>query len=159
MRSPLRLGSAALCGFTLLLTSGCGKVDPTARLAELNSSNVQRLSNIYVSFQSAHALNGPRNEGDLRRFVERLRPAALERIGIDPNGIDSLFLSERDGQPFVIRYGVRGSVMGSNEPVIFEAEGSDGRRMVGFLNSTSREVDEAEYDQLWTQGARALASG
>ncbi|MEN0110145.1 MAG: hypothetical protein AAF805_05440, partial [Planctomycetota bacterium] len=85
--------------------------------------------------------------------------AKLERIGVDAASIDGLFVSERDGQPFNIRFGVRGSAMGSKEPVVFEAEGEDGRRMVGFLNMTSKEVESPEYDRLWDQGARALAAG
>ena len=40
-------------------------------------------------------------------------------------------------------------MMGCSEPVIFEAEGADGKRMVGFLNMEQREVDEAEYNDLW----------
>ena len=60
-----------------------------------------------------------------------------------------LFVSPRDNQPFKIRYGVQGSIMGSSEPVIFEATGVDGKREVGFLNMTEKEVDAAEYDALW----------
>ena len=44
--------------------------------------------------------------------------------------------------------------MGSSEPVIFEAVGVDGKREVGFLNMTQREVDAAEYDQLFAGKGR-----
>jgi hypothetical protein len=92
---------------------------------------------------------GPGNEVEFKKFISGYNPAKLTRIGIDPNAIDELFINERDEEPFKIRYSVAGSAMGSSEPVIFESIGDDGKRLVGFLNMEQREVDEAEYDNLW----------
>ena len=69
---------------------------------------------------------------------------------MDIDNIDELFVSERDGQPFKIRWGMVSRVRGPSQPVIFEAEGVEGKRQVGFTSSKMQEVDSAEYDRLWT---------
>lgn len=140
----------AACLLLLAAVAGCGGgTDGNATLAELNSTNIKRLANLYFTYQLSNDFRGPKDEADFKKFLSSVDPEKLTRIGIDPNAIDALFVSQRDNQPFKVRYGVRGSAMGSSEPVIFEAEGVDGKREVGFLNMTQREVDAAEYDALW----------
>jgi hypothetical protein len=136
------------------LVTGCSNSsDPVDTLASVNETNLQRLANLYFTYQSKHDWRGPADEAEFKSFLRGYNPAKLTRIGIDPNKIDDLFLSERDGQPFKIRYGIPGSSMGSSAPVIFEATGIGGKRLVGFLNMQQREVDAAEYDALWSSPA------
>lgn len=148
-----------LVTFSLILglLAGCsGSADPVNALAKANESNIQRLANLYLAYQSDNNWAGPPDEVAFKEFIKAYSPKKLERIGIDPAQVDQLFVSERDGQPFKIRYKVVGNMMGSTEPVVFEAEGAGGQRMVGFLNMTQREVDAAEYDSLWAgKGAEA----
>jgi hypothetical protein len=143
----------ALC-FSILAAAvfgGCSNgTDPGDTLASVNETNLERLANLYITFQSKHDWRGPRDEAEFKAFIRGYNPAKLTRIGIDPNKIDELFLSERDGEPFKIRYGVPGTAMGSSEPVVFEATGDGSTRLVGFLNMQQREVDAAEYDALWS---------
>lgn len=146
-----------LCGILVVaVVAGCTKSSPESTLASLNESNVQRLTNLYFAYQKSHDFNGPKDEQDFRQFVQGISADKLQRIGVDPTSIDGVFVSERDAQPFKIRYRVKGSIMGTQEPVVFESQGVDGKRMVGFLNMTQREVDAAEYDQLW--GSKAVAT-
>jgi hypothetical protein len=77
----------------------------------------------------------------------------LANIGVDPAALDQLFVSGRDGEPFRVRYGVPGHILGSNAPVVFESSGVDGKRIVGFLNMTTQEVDNVEYERLWSGAA------
>jgi hypothetical protein len=143
----------AVCFGTLfaVLVAGCSNSNNAeSALASANGSNLQRLANLYLAYQSEHEWRGPQDEAAFKNFLHGIKPATLERIGIDPSQIDALFISERDGQPFKVRYGVPGNVMGSSEPVIFEANGDGTHRQVGFLNMTQREVDAAEYDALWS---------
>jgi hypothetical protein len=143
---------ALLAGFV----TGCSNGNNAeSALASANGTNLQRLSNLYMGFQSENNWRGPADEAEFKKFLHSYNPANLQRIGIDPSKIDELFISERDGQPFKIRYGVPGNVMGSSEPVVFEATGDGSTRLVGFLNMTQREVDAAEYDALW--GAKPAA--
>lgn len=137
---------ALLAGFV----AGCSNSsNPESALASVNGTNLQRLANLYIAYQSENDWRGPADEAEFKEFLRNYNPANLQRIGIDPSKIDELFISERDGEPFKIRYGVAGSVMGSSEPVVFEATGDGAHRQVGFLNMTQREVDAAEYDALW----------
>lgn len=130
--------------------SGCRKnINPEDALAQANATNLQRLANLYVAFQMENDWHGPADEAKFKEFLRNYNPKKLTRIGIDPNAIDGLFVSERDGQKFRIRYSVLGNMMGSSEPVVFEAKGVDGKRLIGFLDMNLREVDDAEYDALW----------
>ena len=133
-----------------LLSTGCFRSkDPNAALAAANSNNIQRLANLYFTYQMKHSWKGPADEAEFKEFLRSYNPDKLSRIGIDPTAIDDLFISERDEQPFKIRYSVPGSMMGSSEAVIFESEGVGGKRMVGSLDMQQREVESSEYDDLW----------
>lgn len=143
---------ALRCGCLLggLLVGCSSRTDPASAIAKVNETNLQRLANLYFTYQSKHEWRGPANEAELKTFLRGYNPSKLTRIGIDPNAIDKLFISERDGQPFKIRYGVVGSAMGCTKPVIFESAGVGEKRLVGFLNMQQREVDESEYNSLWS---------
>lgn len=144
-------GSGRLClGLLLCALASCsGSDDGTAGLAQANSTNLDRLANLYFTYQTKNEFRGPPDEASFKEFIRNFNAQKLARIGVDPKNVDALFSSERDGQSFKLRYGVKGSAMGSSEPVIFEATGVDGKRRVGFLNMTARDVDQAEYDSLW----------
>ncbi len=138
------------CCLLIAVSPGCDRtVDPTEVIARVNETNMQRLANLYFTFQMKHGWRGPVDELEFKEFIHGLNPRKLSRIGIDPSAIDALFISERDGQAFKIRYSVAGSAMGSSEPVIFESVGVGGKRLVGLLNMEQREVDEADYNDLW----------
>jgi len=140
------MGSCLLLGVLF----GCAQdVNQDEAIAKVNATNIQRLANLYFTYQMNNEWQGPADEGAFKAFIRGYNPGKLARIGIDPSAVDELFVSERDGQPFQIRYSVAGSVRGSSEPVIFESVGVGGKRLVGFLNMVQREVDEAEYNDLW----------
>jgi hypothetical protein len=98
-------------------------------------------------------VGGPADEAVFREFIRTYDAKKLARIGVDPQAFDALFVSDRDGQPFKIRYGVPGSARGSREPVIFESQGVDGKWQVGFLDMDVREADDEEYERLWSGNA------
>ena len=147
--------------FMAVVTSvaGCNNTaDPTHAVAQANATNLQRLANLYFAYQMDNAtFQGPADETKFKQFIQNFDAEKLKRIGIDPSAVDALFIGDRDGEPFKIRYGVVGSVMGSTEPVIFEATGVGGQRLVGFLNMSQREVDETEYETLWAGKGAAAA--
>ena len=140
-----------LCGFLISSLAGCGSSgkDPIEELRAVNERNIQRITNLYGAYQSRSNWRGPEDEAEFKSFLKGFNPKRFTRLGIDPNKIEDLFISERDGEHFKIRYGVAGSMMGSDDPVVFEAVGIDGKREVGFLNMVTREVEAAEYDNLW----------
>lgn len=144
------------CTLVLSILAGCGgEINPNEALAKVNSTNAQRLANLYFTFHTNNEWRGPADDAEFKNYIRGLDTEKLSRIGVDSNQIDALFVSERDGEPFKIRYAVNGSAMGSTEPVVFESRGVDGKRQVAFLNMTQREVDDAEYQSLWTKGAQS----
>lgn len=137
------------CLLSSLLFTGCeGKTN--SRLRELNGSQIQQLVNCYCFYQARHSYSGPKDEAEFRAFLSESRHKdAFERVGIDSSNIDSLFVSERDGKPYKIKYGLKGSMAGFFEPVVFESEGVDGEVMVGFGGSKSELMSLDESEELY----------
>lgn len=152
----VRLGGLFVLVGVMTSLIGCGDGDtPNAAISKANKTNSQRLANLYLMHQMKNKFQGPKDEAAFKAFIQQAGDEVLEPMGVDPNSVDELFVSERDGQPFVIRYGVTGGPRGSTEAVIFEQTGEGGKRMVGFLNMVQREVDASEYDQLLSAKAPA----
>lgn len=133
---------------TALLLAGCGGADANSMIADANDTNVKRLATMYSFFHIKNKNKGPKNEEQLRAFIESQDADRLKRGGIDATKLDELFVSERDGEPFLVRYGVNTVIRGPSLPVIFESTGIDSMRQVGFFNGSMQEVDEDEYDRL-----------
>lgn len=134
----------------LALVTGC-----TDRVAEqvgaMNKSNIQRVANLYSAYQNIVSGAGPADEKAFKEFVSQYAKDKLKMMGIDPNNTESIFISERDGQPFKIRYKVAGS-RGAVAPVAFEQTGKDGKKQVAFTGGSESKVedcDDAKYNDLW----------
>jgi hypothetical protein len=145
IRTPLAAATAVA-----LLVGLTGCADKTTRqVSAMNTSNIQRVSNLYSAYQNYKAGQGPKDEADFKAFVKAFDPNNLSMMGVDPNNVEAVFTSERDGKPFKIRYKV-GDGRGSVSAVVFEQEGKDGKKQVGFTgNSKVEDVDDATYQQLW----------
>jgi hypothetical protein len=128
---------------------GCGRQpDPAAIVAAMNDSNIRRVANLYTAFQLRNGGRGPKNEGEFKQFIQQtMSKRKLEMMQVDPNNVEALFRSERDGKPFVVRYGVSGGLT-STEPVVFEQEGRDGMRQVAFTNGPVEDANNSRYEEL-----------
>jgi hypothetical protein len=136
---------ATVVSCALLLLAGCGRETAEDRIAAMNNSNIRRVANLYNAFQLRKGMKGPKDKAEFTTFIEQeMSPIKLERMQVDKSNVESLFTSERDSQPFVIRYGVNGG-LGNAEAVIFEAQGDGGVRQVAFTNGTVQDMDEATY--------------
>ena len=134
------------------LTAGCS--DPVARqVAAMNDTNLKKVSSLYRFYQYRNGWQGPKDAASLRAFVDQAPPKKLEMMQVDPAQFDSFFVSERDGQPAKVRWGV---AIGPTDvqPLVFEATGVAGKRIVVFSNAQTEEVDAARYDTLWTEGGK-----
>ena len=140
----LKYFSLVLC---LPLLCGCqGNGGREASIASINSNNMQRLTNLYTLFQMQNGWTGPEDKIEFSEFVSSQSERTLKRLGIAPEDVESVFVSEWDNQAFVIRYGVLGSSRGSDAPVIFDSVGSGGSRRVSFTSRKILEVsDDKEY--------------
>jgi hypothetical protein len=159
MRTLRHWAPAAVAAAALLAgLTGCGD-DVARQVSAVNTSNCQRLANIYAAFQNYKGGRGPNDEAEFKEFIKAFDPDKLKMMGIDPGKMDALFTSERDGKPFYIRYKVGGG-RGSVDPVVFEQDGKDGKKQVAFTGGKVEAADEATYAQLWAgQGQTKPASG
>lgn len=140
-----------LIGVSLMLVCSvsCGAGDRSgSAIASVNRDNLQRLANLYDRFQLGHRWKGPKSEAEFKEFINGLDDSTLTRMGVSKSEVDALFISERDGQPFKIKWGVQGASRGAPKPVVFEQMGVSGKRRVGFTGMKQEEVESDEYDQL-----------
>jgi hypothetical protein len=93
---------------------------------------------------------GPANEEDFKKRLRGQPDFVLNDNGFDPKNIDASFVSARDGEPFVIRYGLPVTgISGKEAPVVaHEKTGKNGRFLVGLLNGKVRLVDQAGLEEL-----------
>ncbi len=143
--------------------AGCSRNHAARDVAAMNTSNIQRLANMYAAFQNYKGGRGPTDETEFKAFVKNYDPNKLSMMQINANDIDGTFTSERDGKPFQVKYRVGGG-RGSVDPVIFEQEGKDGKKQVAFTGGKVDSVDDATYQQLWAghgghSGQAAAQSG
>jgi hypothetical protein len=126
---------------------GCSGDNVASQVAAMNTSNIQRLANMYAAFQNYKGGRGPKDAAEFKTFIKEFDPNKLSMMGIDPNKLDDVFTAERDGKPLLIRYQVGGG-RGAVDAVVFEQEGKDGKKQVGFTGGKVEEVDNATYQQL-----------
>ena len=135
--------------FCCTVIAGCSGNDKEDMIAAANDNNVKRLAHLYGFFQIRNNFKGPESEEEFKAFIKSMDQKRLERMGVTVSDVDSLFISERDGKPLKIRWGVVGRVRGPSIPVIFEQEGGDPRRRVGFTEGAMQAVEEEEWERLW----------
>ncbi len=129
---------------TVLLTcapciAGCDGGGPTQEEQQL-TSNMQGLANAYGQCTSQSRGRPPRNEAQLRKFIESQGPGWLEQYQAET--VDDIFISSRDGKPYVVLYGKpRGKY------IAYEQEGVNGTRFVADNLGISIEMDEATFRQ------------
>jgi hypothetical protein len=146
---------AALCA-CLPIAVGCSTDSVADQVGAKNDSNIKRVVNLYYAFQSTNGWQGPKDEGALRSFAKSGYPTKnLQLMGIDPNDLGKILVSERDGKPFKIRYGITGGI-GVVNPLVFEQDGVAGKRLVAFTGPVVEEVDEARHKELWDKGGLPL---
>jgi hypothetical protein len=147
----LRVGSSrAFLGILFVLAAvmfftGCSKgVEvPVGDAAE----NIRKLALGYVQYAAQHGGTGPKNRESLAKFL-------VERSGYTREDADKSFVSPRDNQPYVIRWGQ--SPLGPMGPevemakaniLIFERTGADGVRYTADGRMAIRQMTEAELEK------------
>jgi hypothetical protein len=140
-----RRGAFSLLVVAVGLLHGCGPgaPDPKALVRSLNDANGKRLVNFYNQYQMEFG-RGPKDEAELRKFILAKSPAALDEMGVSAETLDSLFVSERDKQPFFIRYGA--PVGGGRQALVMESQGSGGLVAVFFSGPKVVQATAAEAE-------------
>jgi len=73
--------------------------------------------------------------------------------GVEPSERESLFVSDRDGQPFAVLPGVGiAGITGTKAPLVaHEQAGAGGKRLVVYANVKVEEVDDDRLRQMLGQ--------
>lgn len=137
-----------------ILLAGCGESQPS--LADYNNNNMKKLRGAYGLFLVSHNLRGPKDEEELKEFLTTSPDAIrkMERQGVPKDKILDIFVNERDGQPFKVKYGLNGL---GDYPIVFEETGVDGKRFVAY--TTPKELNNDEYEKAWDSKVRISLSG
>src|SRR5687767_5178890 len=98
--------------------AGCAHSEP-----EEEQSNLRSLAAYYNQYRAHHRGQLPANENDFKTFIAKSSSNA---------NVDSVFISNRDNKPFVIKYrGDKSWVL--RDLIAYEQEGRDGVRDVATV--------------------------
>jgi len=132
-----------------LVTAGCQQ--GTGRQVPDVEANVKNLAIFFGRYVSQHRGQTPPDKESFKKFIASHPAAELAALKI--TDVEQMFVSPRDKQPYVVRYGFTlppPSPTGS--PVVaYEKVGVSGRRFVAYANSGAEEVDDARFRQLVPQ--------
>jgi hypothetical protein len=140
----IRIGA----GVMIAAVAGCADTSISRQVAAMNDSRIKQLANLFRFFQATNGWVGPKDEATLRTFVASAPAKNLSMMGVDPTKFDELLVSDRDGKPFLVRWGVMIGPL-EEQAVVFEQDGRDGKRFVAFTGARAEEVDADRYERLW----------
>ena len=144
MNNPIPIARATdlqICGAMLLaFASGCGRSAKQDAIVR-ETSHLKPLCIMYGQFGS----RPPESEEQFKEFAAARAKTMFRALKFD--SIDELFVSERDGQPYVIFYGKKPAGV-PPDLVGYEQTGVNGRRLVGYALGSVVEVDEEEFREL-----------
>ena len=141
----MRRSVIGLLSLLCVVAAGCSDdalTSPTAL-------KMQGLANAYLD-HVVGAGGPPPDEKALKKHMAGLRASVQYDYHVDPNNLDSSFVSQRDNEPFVVMYGRGiGKISGDSKQVIaHEKTGKNGKRLVVFASTKVDNVGEEELNQL-----------
>jgi hypothetical protein len=145
MTLPLQPATGLLL-LLLLLVPGCGSDE----LASPTAKRLTGLAKLYLDCAVAKNGKGPANEQEFKKHIRSLPSFVVEMNEVDPNAIDTVFVSERDKEPFVVRYGISISgISGTSAPLVaHEKTGKNGKRLVVYANAKVEQLNDAQFQDL-----------
>lgn len=126
----------------LLVVAGCG-----GQTLAPSATEGRRVGAIVTTHNMMERATGrlPANEQEFKRFIAENGSQSLERAGV--TAVDELFVSDRDGQPLVVTYGAYPAGMNA-KIVVYEQNGVEGKRFVGYNSGAVELVDDARFNEL-----------
>jgi hypothetical protein len=120
------------------LMAGCADSEQ-----EEQQSNLRFLAAYYNQYRAHHRGQLPADEKDFKNFITK--------SGASTN-VDSIFVSNRDGKPYVVKY--RGDKSWPHPEIIaYEQEGRDESREVATVVGGYEKLSEEEFQKQMTAGA------
>src|SRR5262245_10471682 len=120
-------------------TAGCGGGGSSGS-ADDGRTRINNLFHLYKAYTEQNK-KGPADEQALSDFGKKLTPEQRASY-IIPDDIDGLFVSPRDKQKYVIRWGAKLEPTGPPKGIIWEAQGKGGTRFVALAMGYVEEYDE-----------------
>jgi hypothetical protein len=153
MKSPnfsWRLVALGVVGLAFFAAIGCSSQKKSLPREE---SGLKKLTVFYCRFLAQHGGQPPANEVEFKKFVQSLTApdsAAPDSTASGADNSDKIFISNRDGKPYVILYGqTQGPPGPGGSPLIaYEQDGKDGKRWVASALGAVEEVDEAHFREM-----------
>jgi hypothetical protein len=139
------LGCACMALLSAASLSFCGGCSENLS-AEREQSNLKPLTVFYGQYLGQHRGQPPANEQDFRNFLQTLAKDRLASMQV--KSIDELFISPRDGKPYVILYVPAAKASGelpSTTVIAYEQEGKGGKRFIARMLGAIEELDEAQF--------------
>lgn len=134
-------------GLLLLATVlvGCTSQE-VKRTQEAENSHLRWLLRLYALASDQAQGRPPKSEESFKQFISGMDAGARDRLlaGAGVSSTDELFVSERDGQPYVIIYGKPARKMDGGI-VAYEQQGVNGLRFVGRRVGAVEEVDDQQF--------------
>lgn len=137
-----------------VVSVGCSGPDPiNEHVANLNKTNIQKVSSVYGLYAALKQNNGPESKEQLIDFI--MNDSSIDRnlnlMGIEREKVDQYFSSSVDQQEFKIRWGVQFNPDGAAIPLVFDTNGDDaGMRRVALSDGRVLEVEsDSEYKKLF----------
>lgn len=123
----------------LPLVLGCGKKAAPAD----GRTAIFDITSWHQGYVASHGHKLPPDEAAFVAYVE----AQMKERG-QPFDAAKFLVSPRDGQKYVVKYGKEIANLGSNNVVVHEKEGYNGKVFVGYQIGRFEEVDAAELPTL-----------
>jgi hypothetical protein len=132
----------------ILLLVGCYRGQSNAA-RQTQTSHLRSLITLYNSAASKLG-HRPANEAELKSFIAANASQMIDSLHV--GSAAELFVSERDGKPFIVLYGEppKGT---SRDVIAYEQTGVDAKRFVGYSLGMMQEVDEQELSRLVPKAA------
>jgi hypothetical protein len=130
----------------VLVMAGCANPD-----ADSTAAKLQKIGNFYGPYCVAHGLRGPASEAEFRAYIRSCPALQLQTLDVSPDNLDPLFKSDRDQQPFILRYGLSlaGSGGKANKQVFaYEQTGKSGKRLALYTTGKVAMLDDAALQEL-----------
>src|SRR5262249_49075238 len=145
-RLPGHLRALTAVPFLVLAVAGCGKSRVEASGGE---KRTRALGMMYLRY-STNNIGRKQSVEQFKQFIKKVPANELEPYGIQPADLDPLFVSPRDGQPYVIRFGAPPAPPSPLAPatvVIYEATGAGGKRLTFDAVGGVADLDEEAFRQ------------
>ena len=135
------------------LFAGCTS-SQTKESRDRENSHLRWIVKLYLHASQGHA---PKNEREFKQFISGIDPAIRDRTlaAAEVKSMDELFISERDGLPYVILYSPPPKGVASGV-IAYEQQGTEGERYIGYTKGIIEKVDEQQFDTLVPKAARSM---